>query len=439
MKTTITLIFLMLSSVNLFLPQTQNSFLSYLVWGGLCLFFFISCRLQWGKSRRIKNMMGGFYCLLLAFIFQFLLAIAILLAFLNFAWVPISRGVYLLSLILPAIIELGLLLAGYFLVLLNSKHLRVVWRILLITCWWVPLFNIYLFAKVLLMVKREQSLAEMHHEVMQVHVENQDCATRYPIILVHGIFFRDWQLLNYWGRIPNQLTRCGAKIYLGEQQSAARISDSATELAATIRRVAMESGSQKVNIIAHSKGGLDCRYAISKLDMAPFVASLTTVSTPHHGCVWAREMQNRIPHFVLAAINRRYNSLFKRLGDRNPNFLGGVYDLTDTAAVKFNAEVLDSPEVCYLSTMSVMKNARSAPFPLRLTHRFVKRFDGEENDGLVSRSSAVWGEFLGEIRPRGRRGISHCDMIDLTHEDIDDFDASAYYASLVRGLKERGF
>ena len=384
-------------------------------------------------------MMSGFYCLLLAFFFEFLLTVAIPVSFLSIAWSPIARGVYLLSLILPAIIGISLLLVGYFLVLFNSKHLRVVWRILLITCWWMPVFNIYLFCKVLVMVKREQRLSDMHHEVMQVHEENQDCATRYPIILVHGIFFRDWQLLNYWGRIPGQLTRCGAKIYLGEQQSAARVSDSAGELAETIKRVVAESGSPKVNIIAHSKGGLDCRYAISKLGIAPFVASLTTISTPHHGCVWAREMLDRIPHVVLAVLDRRYNSIFRRLGDRNPDFLGGVHDLTDTAAMQFNAEVPNCQEVCYLSAMSVMKNARSAPFPLRLTHRFVKRFDGEENDGLVARSSAVWGEYLGDIRANGRRGISHCDMVDLTHEDIDDFDASAYYAGLVRGLKHRGF
>ena len=40
---------------------------------------------------------------------------------------------------------------------------------------------------------------------------------------------------------------------------------------------------KKIHIIAHSMGGLDSRYMISKLGMADRVLSLTTISTPHHG------------------------------------------------------------------------------------------------------------------------------------------------------------
>ena len=39
-------------------------------------------------------------------------------------------------------------------------------------------------------------------------------------------------------------------------------------------------GCEKVNIIAHSKGGLDSRYMITHLGLADKVASLTTVATP---------------------------------------------------------------------------------------------------------------------------------------------------------------
>ena len=63
------------------------------------------------------------------------------------------------------------------------------------------------------------------------HAENEDCKTRYPIVLVHGIFFRDWQLLGYWGRIPAALQRCGAQIEYGGQQSALPVAQSGEELA----------------------------------------------------------------------------------------------------------------------------------------------------------------------------------------------------------------
>jgi triacylglycerol lipase len=39
-----------------------------------------------------------------------------------------------------------------------------------------------------------------------------------------------------------------------------------------------------VNLMAHSMGGLDCRYLISKVRPEEYTPlSLTTFSTPHHG------------------------------------------------------------------------------------------------------------------------------------------------------------
>src|SRR5207249_8887306 len=40
---------------------------------------------------------------------------------------------------------------------------------------------------------------------------------------------------------------------------------------------------RSVNIVAHSMGGLDARYAISQLGLGGRVASLITIGTPHLG------------------------------------------------------------------------------------------------------------------------------------------------------------
>jgi triacylglycerol lipase len=45
--------------------------------------------------------------------------------------------------------------------------------------------------------------------------------------------------------------------------------------------------SDKLNIIAHSMGGLDARYAITHLKAHEVVASLTTIGTPHRGSPYA--------------------------------------------------------------------------------------------------------------------------------------------------------
>ena len=68
--------------------------------------------------------------------------------------------------------------------------------------------------------------------------ENEICKTKYPILMVHGIFFRDWQVINHWGRVPTNLLGNGAEVYYGKQQSANKVSVSATEVAERIKKLA---------------------------------------------------------------------------------------------------------------------------------------------------------------------------------------------------------
>ena len=76
-------------------------------------------------------------------------------------------------------------------------------------------------------------------------------------------------------------------------------------------------------------------------------------------------------------------------------------------------------------------------FPLNLSYRYVKNYDGE-NDGLVGESSFAWGDKYTLLRTEGKRGISHADMIDLSRENIQDFDVRKFYVDLVSDLKSKG-
>jgi triacylglycerol lipase len=263
------------------------------------------------------------------------------------------------------------------------------------------------------------------------------CKTKYPLVLVHGVFFRDSKLFNYWGRIPRTLKLHGATIYYGEHQSALTVRESARELASRIKLIVERSGCEKVNIIAHSKGGLDCRYAISEFGLAPYVASITTVNTPHRGCLFAERLLNAIPESVKNKVATVYNTTLTALGDENPDFLAAVGDLTAEACQKRN-ELLTFPEGIFAQSIgSVMEHRRKGQFPLNLSYCYVKNFDGE-NDGLVGESSFAWGEKYTLLRTDGKRGISHGDVIDLNRENIPDFDVREFYTNLVSELRERG-
>jgi hypothetical protein len=46
-------------------------------------------------------------------------------------------------------------------------------------------------------------------------LDMQPCATKYPILLVHGVSFRDdVPIIKYWSRIPKALEKNGAKVFL---------------------------------------------------------------------------------------------------------------------------------------------------------------------------------------------------------------------------------
>ena len=238
---------------------------------------------------------------------------------------------------------------------------------------------------------------------------------KYPILLVHGMGFRDNKHIGYWGRIPATLEGLGCKVYFGYQDSNADIETNADHLAKRIIQVLEESGAEKVNIIAHSKGGLDCRYAISSLNMGSYVASLTTISTPHHGS----KTVDKLVKFPTALIKLGCfltDVWFRILGDRKPNTYNSICAFTTEAAEKFNAENPNLAGVIYQSYAFVMKKASSDIF-MSLSHLFVKHLEGE-NDGLLTPEAVKWGEFKGVFSGAGSRGISHCDEVDMRRKPL---------------------
>ncbi len=335
--------------------------------------------------------------------------------------------------------ELVLFWVGISLVYLTSVQLGIRRRIVGIACGWIPILNLIALIGIIRTCREEVKLETALALRDQKRESRKVCHTKYPILLVHGVFFRDFEHLNYWGRIPEELIKNGATIFYGEHNSAAAVKDSAVELEKRIKKIVQETGCEKVNIIAHSKGGLDSRAAISLTSAGAYVASLTTINTPHRGCEFADYLLKEIPESQQKMIAHNYNTVAAKLGDKDPDFLAAVYDLTSENCKKRNEVVLDDPNVFYQSVGSVLKGASSGQFPLNFTYHLVKYFDGE-NDGLVGVDSFEWGSSLRMLRnEESDRGISHGDMIDLNRENIKGLDIREFYVGLVSELREKGF
>lgn len=396
-------------------------------------------------TRRIRTLAGGAELLQL-FLVTATANVVSVLAFLGYVspWEHSGYGrsmgflVCLVHILAVVVAEAAVFWGGMLRVYCTSVQLGLKHRVLAALCGWIPFLNIWYLLKMIRIVSDEVEFETEKWELNETRAENEICKTQYPLLLVHGVFFRDYRYINYWGRIPKELRRNGATVYYGQQQSAAAVEDSGRELAARIRQIVEETGCGKVNIIAHSKGGLDSRAAIAHQGMGPDVATLTTINTPHRGCIFAEYLLGKVPEAARRKIAETYNAAMRRMGDENPDFLAAVTDLTASACAARNAVTPDDPGVVYESVMSYCKRARNGKFPLNMTYPIVKHFDGR-NDGLVAVDSARWDSRFTLLEPAGKRGISHGDVVDLNRENIPGFDVREFYVNLAADLKCRGF
>lgn len=265
---------------------------------------------------------------------------------------------------------------------------------------------------------------------------------KYPILFVHGMGFRDGNIINYWGRIPKVFENDGNKVFYGNQDSNGTIEDNAFVLKKRIEDIINETGAEKLNVIAHSKGGLDMRYAISSLGMGKYIASLTTVSTPHNGSKTIDKIM-KLPKGMVKFAGKCSDIWLRVWGDKNPNAYKVFCSFSSDYAKKFNTENPDDPNVYYQSYAFAMKNSFS-DFIMIIPHSIIYLVEGE-NDGLLTPYSAKWGDFKGTIRSNTNRGISHCDEVDLRRRKFTKksgegvSDILEVYGDILKELENKGF
>lgn len=281
--------------------------------------------------------------------------------------------------IYSVIMLLILLWNGILRIFFTSRRLRLRMRVIMVLAMWVPVVNLLVLLHAMRLVHEEYDFECYKQSVRSVRAESDMCRTRYPLLLVHGVGFRDLRYFNYWGRIPRELARYGA---------------------------------------------------------APMVASLTTINTPHRGCRFV-DYACRLPEGLYRFIAGCFDRWFGRFGDSHPDFYTATHQFSTDLSRRFNENVPDMPGVFYQSYTSLMKDCLSDPL-LWLPYLLIRAVDGA-SDGLVTPESAMWGEFRGIVTNRKHRGISHGDMIDLKREDYRGFDVVEFYVKLVEELKHKGF
>jgi triacylglycerol lipase len=164
--------------------------------------------------------------------------------------------------------------------------------------------------------------------------------------------------------------------------------------------IASKADGKSVNIIAHSMGGLDARYMISRLHPENVeVLSLTTIASPHRGSSFAdfcfEEIGDRLPHFY---------KFFDRIGVST----GAFNQLTRKFMIEeFNPKTPNVKGVRYFSYGATVQPSYWSAF--YRPQKIVQKLEGP-NDGLVSVESAKWGKYKGTLVD-----VSHLDLINWTN------------------------
>jgi triacylglycerol lipase len=249
---------------------------------------------------------------------------------------------------------------------------------------------------------------------------------RHPVVLVHGVlgFVRQTlgRLLSfaYFQGVEDHLREAGVPVHSVALPALGGVEARAKALKAALG--ALPPG--KVNVIAHSMGGLDARWYVGRLGGHERVASLVTIATPHHGTAIADWGLRRLGAFAVEG--RRF---LEGLGVETSAF----DDLTRDASERRNEVLLDSPEVPTVSYGGA-RPWYAVAAPLQVSFRILQRFEGP-NDGLVSAASAKWGEYRGTV------DADHFAQTGWhwTPPGLGRFPHLDFYGGIVSDLTARGF
>ncbi|KAJ5273871.1 hypothetical protein N7478_008996 [Penicillium angulare] len=279
------------------------------------------------------------------------------------------------------------------------------------------------------------------HDKYSVIRDSYD-APKHPVVLAHGLLgFDELRLagpylpsVQYWRGIKEALATQGIEVITATVPPSSSIEQRAEELA---RDIEAGARGKDVNIIAHSMGGLDSRYMISRLKQEKFkVLSLTTIATPHRGSAVADYVFDQIGADRLPQIYYTLNRLSVETG--------AFAQLTRKyMSETFNPSTPDVNDVRYFSYGAAVDPSIWSVF--RLSHKILAAAEGP-NDGLVSVASSRWG---GEDGYKGTLvGVSHLDLINWSNRvkwllgevmgQRRNFNAIAFYLDIADMLAKEG-
>jgi triacylglycerol lipase len=238
--------------------------------------------------------------------------------------------------------------------------------------------------------------------------------TKYPIVLVHGLFGFDQAFgsYDYFFRIPGELSDDGARVYVADVSAANSSEVRGEQLLEQLETLQAYYGHSKFNLIGHSHGSPTIRYVASiRPDL---VASVTAVGGPNTGSDVADAVAGLVPpgsflesmiDSVVSAFAVFIEVITGGAGDPQ-SAISAMVSLSSEGSAVFNAQYPEGMPASYCGEgQHIVNGIRYFSFsgtgvvtnildPVDAVLGAGSLFFDEANDGLVGRCSSHLGKVL---------------------------------------------
>jgi triacylglycerol lipase len=296
------------------------------------------------------------------------------------------------------------------------------------------------------------ALAGFAMTALPAHAQSGYTQTRYPIVLVHGLFgFDSFLGLDYFYGIPSALRQDGARVYVAQVSAANSTEVRGEQLLAQVKTILALTGASKVNLVGHSHGGPTIRYVAG---VAPhLVASATSIGGVNKGSRVADILRGTVPAGTLSEtlVNNAAKAFVAliNLGSGGTSLpqtpTAALNSLTTAGSAAFNQRFPQAvPAGCgsgaatvngvryysWTGTQPVTNLLDVSDGPLGI----MSLVFGEANDGLVSACSSRLGTHLGDYRQ------NHLDEVNqvVGLRDWFSVDPVTLYRQHANRLKQAG-
>ncbi len=256
--------------------------------------------------------------------------------------------------------------------------------------------------------------------------------TKYPIVLVHGLFgFDKIGPVEYFYGIPSALRSGGAQVYTTAVSAANSTEVRGEQLLVQVKQIVAATGKGKVNLIGHSHGGPTSRYVASV--RPDLVASVSSVAGVNKGSKVADIALGLVPGVTSTLANAVASFIsFMSGGSGLPqNGRAALASLSTAGTAAFNARhpagvpttacgegaaVVNGVHYFSWSGGKTWTNALDLADPIFLLTGVAF---GEKNDGLVASCKSHLGRTI-----RDDYGMNHLDEVNQLIGIVNLFETS---------------